>query len=76
MNAARARDRGARIIAVDIPSGINADSGQALGAAVHADATVTFARNKLGMTLEPGHTQAGQLTIADIGIVVPRQDKE
>ncbi|MDR1013411.1 MAG: NAD(P)H-hydrate epimerase [Coriobacteriales bacterium] len=72
MNDARARSGGAaKVLAVDAPSGISADSGEVLGAAVRADRTVTFAYPKLGMTLEPGRSHAGQVTVADIGIVRP-----
>lgn len=64
----RARSKGAYVLSVDIPSGISADTGEILGAAIEADATVTFAYNKLGMTIEPGRSNAGTITIADIGI--------
>jgi NAD(P)H-hydrate epimerase len=60
--------RGAKVLAVDIPSGVSADSGEALGIALEAHATVTFAFNKIGLTKEPGKTMAGDLTVADIGI--------
>jgi NAD(P)H-hydrate epimerase len=61
-------DEGARILAVDIPSGVSADTGEVLGDALCAHATVTFAFNKLGLSKEPGVTLAGDLTIADIGV--------
>jgi NAD(P)H-hydrate epimerase len=59
---------GAKVLAVDIPSGVCADTGAVLGDALQAHATVTFAFNKVGLTQEPGATLAGHLTIADIGI--------
>jgi NAD(P)H-hydrate epimerase len=59
---------GARVLAVDIPSGVSADTGEVLGCALPAQATVTFAFNKVGLTRDPGATLAGDLTIADIGI--------
>ena len=59
---------GARVFAVDIPSGISADTGEALGIALAADASVTFAYNKIGLTKEPGMSYAGDLRVADIGI--------
>jgi NAD(P)H-hydrate epimerase len=59
---------GAKTLSVDIPSGISADTGQILGVAVKANATVTFAFNKRGLTLDPGKTLAGKLIVADIGI--------
>jgi NAD(P)H-hydrate epimerase len=61
-----------KTLAVDIPSGISADTGEILGAAVRADATVTFAYNKRGLTLDPGKALAGKLIIADIGIYASR----
>lgn len=58
----------APVLAVDIPSGICADSGKALGAAVRATKTVTFALPKQGHFLFPGSEYTGDLQIADIGI--------
>ena len=60
--------RGVRIAAVDIPSGLNADSGQALGAAVQAALTVTFGYPKFGQVFYPGAAQVGQLALVNIGI--------
>jgi hydroxyethylthiazole kinase-like uncharacterized protein yjeF len=62
---------GARVVAVDIPSGVSADTGEILGAAVSADVTVTFAYNKIGLTAEPGKTAAGTVIVKDIGISLP-----
>lgn len=53
------------VIAVDIPSGINTDTGEALGTAVEADVTVTFAFNKVGLTTANGKKYAGRIVIAD-----------
>lgn len=55
-------------VAVDIPSGISADTGAVLGIAFRADYTVTFQREKLGLVLYPGREYAGELTTVDIGI--------
>lgn len=55
-------------LAVDIPSGIQADTGQVLGAAFCADATVTFAYAKAGLLLYPGAQYAGEVVVKDIGI--------
>jgi len=63
-----ARVAGARIVAVDVPSGLSADTGRPLGACVRADRTVTFAFQKRGLVLFPGATFAGEVTVADIGI--------
>ncbi|MBD5156404.1 MAG: NAD(P)H-hydrate dehydratase [Butyrivibrio sp.] len=54
-------------VSVDIPSGISADTGNVLGTAVRADATVTFGYNKQGLLLYPGREFAGEITVADIG---------
>lgn len=59
----------AKIISVDIPSGIDADTGQVLGKAVFADHTVTFGTEKLGQVLYPGREACGNLILADIGFV-------
>jgi NAD(P)H-hydrate epimerase len=66
----RIRDaRGAaRVVAVDLPSGLDADTGQPLGVAVQADVTVTLGLPKLGLALEPGRSLAGRIVVARIGI--------
>lgn len=65
----RMNESGLPIIAVDIPSGVDGATGQALGEAVHAAATVTFHRPKHGHLLFPGRALTGELTVADIGIL-------
>lgn len=55
------------VFAVDIPSGLSADSAKPLGTAVKADYTVTFGCNKIGLILYPGCEYAGEVTVADIG---------
>ncbi len=55
-------------IAVDIPSGIHADSGAVLGTAFKADATVTFGMPKIGLISYPGAQYAGDVFLVDIGI--------
>ena len=56
------------VVAVDIPSGLSADTGQPLGIAVRAQKTVTFAYPKPGQVLYPGAEYTGELVVADIGI--------
>jgi ADP-dependent NAD(P)H-hydrate dehydratase / NAD(P)H-hydrate epimerase len=58
----------AKVVSVDIPTGIHADTGQVLGMAVQADLTVTFGLPKRGHFLFPGAQHTGTLRIADIGI--------
>jgi len=56
------------VLAVDIPSGINADSGNIMGSAIKADWTVTFAAPKAGLMLYPGAGMAGEVVIGAINI--------
>ncbi|MEI4234112.1 NAD(P)H-hydrate dehydratase [Roseovarius sp. D22-M7] len=58
----------ARVVAVDIPSGLCADSGRVLGAAMRADLTVTFHAAKPGHYLADGPAQCGCLVTGDIGL--------
>lgn len=55
-------------IAVDVPSGLDADTGKVLGCAVKADLTITFGFCKRGLVLYPGCEYAGEVVTADIGI--------
>jgi NAD(P)H-hydrate epimerase len=65
---ARMQASRATVVAVDIPSGVNADTGEVMGCAVKADTTITFAAKKCGHVLFPGLTHIGKLVVADIGI--------
>jgi hydroxyethylthiazole kinase-like uncharacterized protein yjeF len=56
------------VVSVDIPSGLCADSGRVLGAAIKADLTVTFHRAKLGHHLAQGSEHCGKVVIKDIGL--------
>jgi NAD(P)H-hydrate epimerase len=58
----------ARVIACDVPSGVNAGTGEVDGAAVHARATATFHRGKPGLWIAPGKSYAGEVSAIDIGI--------
>jgi NAD(P)H-hydrate epimerase len=56
------------VLAVDIPSGVDASTGRVCAAAVKATVTVTFAAAKLGHILFPGANHTGELLVTDIGI--------
>jgi NAD(P)H-hydrate epimerase len=58
------------VVALDLPSGVDADTGQALGAALRARVTVTFAAHKLGLHQHPGAASAGEIVLAHIGVPV------
>jgi NAD(P)H-hydrate epimerase len=61
--------QGISIIAVDIPSGLDCDSGQPLGAAIHAEATITFVAAKKGFQANPASAEyTGEIYVAGIGI--------
>lgn len=61
-------ESGAKVLAVDMPTGIHADTGAVMGCAVQADMTVTFAFAKRGQILFPGRSYCGECITADIGI--------
>lgn len=56
------------VVAVDVPSGVDADSGVVAGGAVHADVTVTFGAIKPGLVVEPGMVHCGSTVLIDIGL--------
>lgn len=64
----RINDSHASVLAVDLPSGVDASTGEVAGAAVRADATVTFHGRKLGVVVAPGRFHAGVVLVADIGL--------
>jgi NAD(P)H-hydrate epimerase len=65
INAARPSSR---VVSVDLPSGLDADTGQLHGVAVQADVTVTIGLPKLGLAQERGRSLAGRVVVARIGI--------
>ena len=59
---------GAPVLAVDLPSGLDANTGEVLGAAVRADVTVTFIARKPGFAAGAGPALVGDVRVAEIGI--------
>jgi ADP-dependent NAD(P)H-hydrate dehydratase / NAD(P)H-hydrate epimerase len=59
---------GAPVVAVDVPSGVDASTGEVAGVAVRATATVTFHGRKVGLAVAPGLFHAGDVIVADIGL--------
>ncbi|MDA8368859.1 MAG: NAD(P)H-hydrate dehydratase [Nocardiopsaceae bacterium] len=66
--AALANAAGAPVVAVDLPSGIDADTGAVDGPAVRADVTVTFGTHKPGLFVDPAAERVGVVECVDIGI--------
>jgi NAD(P)H-hydrate repair Nnr-like enzyme with NAD(P)H-hydrate epimerase domain len=56
------------VVSVDIPSGVNASTGEVEGNAVEAELTVTFHGRKVGLVAAPGRFHAGRVIVADIGL--------
>ena len=59
---------GRPVVSVDVPSGVNASTGEVPGVAVHASSTVTFGAAKVGLAISPGFFHAGSVQIAPIGL--------
>ena len=59
---------GRPVVAVDVPSGVNASTGEVPGAAVRATTTVTFGAAKVGLAIAPGRFHAGSVHVAPIGL--------
>ena len=64
----RVNESGAHILAVDMPSGVFADNGNARSVCIKADTTVTFSYAKIGHYLFPGRDFCGEVIVADVGI--------
>jgi NAD(P)H-hydrate epimerase len=67
---------GRPVIALDVPSGLDSDTGQVLGAAVCADLTVVFGALKLGLLTPSGVRHAGRLVVVDLGVPPPKLDAD
>jgi ADP-dependent NAD(P)H-hydrate dehydratase / NAD(P)H-hydrate epimerase len=68
LRAAREAPPRLEVLAVDVPSGVDADSGFADPLTIQADQTITFGFGKVGLYTIPGHTLAGRIVPVDIGI--------
>jgi ADP-dependent NAD(P)H-hydrate dehydratase / NAD(P)H-hydrate epimerase len=66
VSAINAQD--APVVACDVPSGVDASSGQVQGEAVRASVTVTFHGSKVGLHVAPGAFHAGEVRVVDIGV--------
>ncbi|UIX31417.1 NAD(P)H-hydrate dehydratase [Streptomyces sp. GQFP] len=62
------RESRAAVVAVDLPSGVDADSGEVRGTAIRADLTVTFGTHKPGLLIDPAREYAGTVRLVDIGL--------
>ena len=65
----------ATIYSVDLPSGINADTGEVMGNAVKADYTVAIGCQKIGNAMYPGTDYCGEVTVGDIGYPIDAYDR-
>lgn len=70
-----AHQRGARVIAIDIPTGVDADTGEADPKAVAADCTVTFVLPKQGLLKAKGKELSGQIRVFPIGLPIDFADR-
>ncbi|MCM9081293.1 NAD(P)H-hydrate dehydratase [Streptomyces spororaveus] len=67
---------GVPVVAVDLPSGVDADTGEVAGPAVTADVTVTFGAYKPGLLIDPGASRTGAVHLVDIGLELPSPEVE
>ncbi|BCL30125.1 bifunctional NAD(P)H-hydrate repair enzyme [Streptomyces aurantiacus] len=66
-----AQESRAAVVAVDLPSGVDAGTGEVRGAAVRADLTVTLGTHKPGLLVDPAREYAGSVRLVDIGLALP-----
>jgi NAD(P)H-hydrate epimerase len=66
---------GRPVLALDLPSGLNADSGAVMGATVRADCTISFVALKTGLFLGAGPERAGRLQFDDLGVTPPEDGR-
>jgi NAD(P)H-hydrate epimerase len=64
----RINGSGTPVVSVDLPSGVDASTGEIVGAAVRAELTVTFHARKVGLVVGPGRFNAGRVVVSDIGL--------
>ena len=73
---AAANASGAYVISVDVPTGVDADTGAVRSSAIRADVTVTFTAAKIGLVQFPGAAFAGELVVAPVGVDASLADLE
>lgn len=66
---------GRPVLSLDVPSGLNADTGAIMGAAISADCTISFVALKVGLFLGAGPELAGRLLFDDLGVSVPEESR-
>src|SRR5947209_13846714 len=69
--ASMTTDTDAIVVAVDVPTGVDASTGATVTGAVRADVTVTFGAGKIGLFVAPGAEHAGAVDVVDIGLSLP-----
>lgn len=67
---------GVPVVAVDVPSGVDVDTGELSGPHVQADVTVTFGTHKIAHLVEPAASACGSITLVDLGLTLPAAEVE